>query len=233
MKTLLLICLFLPLFAACSSTKVKPVEEKLDAKARLGQQEIGITEDEEAVVQESVAAEDELRRYQWNNYELERKLYAEREDLVRCRTELADPRLSGNKQMQAIPELELSKDISKVQQKFGLTENGRLRVVRRELFQTRLEKEQAYHESLSSLVNVLKGHRENCHRELGYARVQHGLPAERYMAEGYYGSEGNFIVTRAAEKNLDDAFRILASQKKRASSAVTEVKEAEVVVEQE
>ncbi len=64
-------------------------------------------------------------------------------------------------------------------------------------------------------MKELSSHRENCERELGYVRVAHGLPAERYNALGYYGPQGNFIVTRPAERNLDDAFRILAEQTRR------------------
>lgn len=52
----------------------------------------------------------------------------------------------------------------------------------------------------------------DCERELGYKRVEHGLPAERYPSLGYYGPNGNFIVTRPAERTLDDAFKILADQ---------------------
>ena len=62
----------------------------------------------------------------WKNYDMERKLKQERTDLVQCRTELADPRLSGNKKLETIPELEISQDLGKVQEKIGLTKNGQI-----------------------------------------------------------------------------------------------------------
>ena len=198
--------------AGCASKKLKPVDEKIDVKAKLGDKDIGINEDEDAVIQESVAVEDELRKLNWYNYETERKLKAERADLIRCRTELADPRLSGNKKLDPIPELEITEDLSKVQQKLGITESGRIKVVKKEFLNDRFEKETRYKESLEGLLKVLEDHSTNCTRELGYVRVAHGLPAERYKAEGYYGDRGNFIVTRPAERTLDDAFRILAEQ---------------------
>lgn len=200
----------------CASKQIKPIEEKLDIKAQVGTKEIGINESEEAIVQESTPVEDELRKITWQNYETERKLKSEREDLIRCRTELADPRLGGNKQMDAIPELEISEDLSKVQQKLGITPSGRIKVIRREYLVDKIEKEGRYRDSLDSLLGILNQHKNNCERELGYIRVQHGLPAQRYPAEGYFGPEGNFIVTRASEKNLDDAFKILATQTRKA-----------------
>jgi hypothetical protein len=198
--------------SGCASKKLKPVDESIDVKAKMGDKEIGINADDDAIIQESVAVEDELRKLTWANYETERKLKSEREDLVRCRTDLADPRLSGNKRLDPIPELEVSKDLSKVQQKLGITRSGRIKVVKKEYLVDRMDKENRYKDSLESLLKVISDHRQSCERELGYIRVQHGLPAERYAAEGYHGPRGNFIVTRAAERNLDDAFRILAEQ---------------------
>ncbi len=200
------------LAASCASKELKPIEENLDVKAKVGDREIGLNESEEAIVQESVPVEDELRKLTWINYETERKLKSARENLITCRTELADPRLSGNKNMEPIPELEISEDLSKVQQKLGITRSGRIKVIRKEFLVDKLEKETQYKNSLDSLVKVIAQHDVDCNRELGYIRVQHGLPSTRYPAEGYFGSAGNFIVTRPAENNLDDAFRILDEQ---------------------
>jgi len=212
MKTKTLGIVLIALLSACASKKLKPIDETIDVKAKMGDKEIGINEDEDAVIQESVAVEDELRKLNWQNYETERKLKSERDDLIRCRKDLADPRLAGNKKLEPIPELEISRDLSKVQQKLGITKSGRIKVVKKEFLQDRFEKETRYKESLESLLKVISENRSECERELGYARVQHGLPSERYAAVGYHGPQGNFIVTREAERNLDDAFRILAEQ---------------------
>jgi hypothetical protein len=207
-----LLVLSLILAQGCASKKLKPVDENIDVKATMGNKQIGINDDDDAVIQESVAVEDELRKMTWMNYETERKLKSEREQLIRCRTDLADPRLSGNKKLEPIPELEITKDLSKVQEKLGITKSGRIKVVKKEFLTDRMEKETRYRDSLDSLYGILSQHKVDCERELGYIRVQHGLPSERYAAEGYHGPRGNFVVTRPAERSLDDAFRILAEQ---------------------
>lgn len=219
--------------SGCASKKLKPIDEKIDVKAKMGEKEIGINEDEDAVIQEAVAVEDELRKLNWFNYETERKLKSERTELIRCRTDLADPRLSGNKTLDPIPELEISQDLSKIQQKLGITESGRIKVVKKEFLNDRFEKEQRYKESLESLLKVLSDQKTNCERELGYVRVQHGLPSERYAAEGYYGPKGNFIVTRPAERNLDEGFRILAEQTRKGKIQAKKQKAADPVVVEE
>jgi len=212
MKRLIIACLVLTALPACSSKKIKPADEPLNVTGRMGDKEIGLNDDNEGIIQDSVAVEDELRSLSWKNYEIERRIRQDRATLVQCRTDLADPRLSGNKKLDPIPELEISEDLGKVQEKIGLTRNGRIKVVKKQFITERIEKERQYSESLDKLQAVLGQSRVDCERELGYARVAHGLPSARYAAEGHYGPQGNFIVTRPAERNLDDAFRILAEQ---------------------
>src|ERR1700733_11221272 len=126
MKRLLLPCLLIALLPACASKAVKPVNDNLDVKGSMGTQQVGLTDDNEAVVQDSVAVDDELRALSWKNYEAERKLGSERDQLIACRSDLADPRLGGNKKLEPIPELEMSKDLGKVQEQIGLNDNGQL-----------------------------------------------------------------------------------------------------------
>ncbi|MCO5141993.1 MAG: hypothetical protein M9962_02760 [Oligoflexia bacterium] len=232
MKKLILIFLVVA-SVGCASKKVKPIDETLDIKATMGNTEIGMNDNEEAIIQESIAVEDELRRLSWQNYETERKLKAEREDLIHCRTELADPRLGGNKTLEDIPELQISEDLSKVQQKLGITQKGRIKVVKKEFLTDRMEKETRYKESLENLLTVIEKSAKNCNRELGYIRVQHGLPSERFPAIGYFGPQGNFIVTRASEKTLDDAFRILAEQTRKGKKLEVKEKIASPLPEEE
>lgn len=214
MKHLLLALCLVAVSFSCASKKLKNIDDEIDVKATMGDKQIGLNKSDEAVIQENVAVEDELRKMNWENYETERKLKSDRDLLIRCRTDLADPRLSGNKKLEPIPELEISEDLSKVQQELGITDAGRIKVIKKEFLKDRMEKETRYKESLGRLLKVISASRETCDRELGYVRVQHGFPSERYKAEGHYTSEGNFVVTRAAEQNLDDAFRIQAQARK-------------------
>lgn len=234
MKRSLFVLTLLIALPACSSNKIKPVDEPLDVKGKLGDQEIGLNEDNEGIIQDSVAVEDELRALSWKNYDTERKLKQERSDLVQCRTELADPRLGGNRKLETIPELEISANLSKVQEKIGLTQNGRIKVVKKQFINERIEKEREYRESLEKLVKVIQDNRVECERDLGYVRVAHGLPSQRYNSEGYYGPHGNFIVTRPAERSLDDAFRILAEQTRKGKKLEKEEKNvSEAVIDDE
>jgi hypothetical protein len=212
MKRVLLVILALAAFPACSSHKVKPVDEPLDVKGKMGDTEIGMNKDDQAIVQDETAVEDELRTMTWKNYETERKIKQNREDLIACRRDLADPRLGGNKKMDPVPDLAMKEDHGKQDEKIGLTQNGRIKVVKKQYLDEKIEKQREWAESLQKVGGEVEQQRVECERELGYKRVEHGLPAERYPALGYYGPNGNFIVTRPAEHNLDDAFKILAEQ---------------------
>ena len=148
----------------------------------------------------------------WKNYEAERKVKQDREDLIACRKDLADPRLGGNKKLDPLPDLAMKEDHGKEEEKIGLTKNGRIKVVKKQYLDEKIERQRQWAESLEKVGKEIKNLREECERDLGYKRVEHGLPAERYPALGYYGPNGNFIVTRPAERTLDDAFKILAEQ---------------------
>jgi hypothetical protein len=210
MKRVLLLTALLA--TACSNHKIKPVDEPLDVKGKMGDTEIGMNKDDQAVVQDQVAVEDEIRTMTWKNYEAERKIKQNRDDLVQCRSDLADPRLGGTKKLDPIPELAMKEDHGKQEEKIGLTQNGRIKVVKKQFLDEKIEKQRNWAESLQRVGGEIEQQRVDCERDLGYKRTEHGLPSERYPAIGYYGPQGNFIVTRPAERTLDDAFRILAEQ---------------------
>ncbi|MGZ3704568.1 MAG: hypothetical protein ACXWP1_00985 [Bdellovibrionota bacterium] len=211
-RALVITALILTVLPACSSHKVKPVDEPLDVKGKMGDTEIGMNKDDQAVVQDQVAVEDELRTMTWKNYEAERKIKQNREDLIQCRTDLADPRLGGNKKLDSIPDLAMKEDMGKQDEKIGLTQTGRIKVVKKQFLDEKIEKQREWAESLDKVGKEVEQQRVDCERDLGYKRVEHGLPADRYPALGYYGPQGNFVVTRPAEHTLDDAFKILADQ---------------------
>jgi hypothetical protein len=212
MKRTILFTIAILAFPSCSSHKIKPVDEPLDVKGKMGDTEIGLNKDDQAVLQEQTAVEDEIRSMTWKNYEAERKVKQDREDLIACRKDLADPRLGGNKKLDPLPDLAMKEDHGKEEEKIGLTKNGRIKVVKKQYLDEKIEKQRQWAESLEKVGKEIKNLREECERDLGYKRVEHGLPAERYPALGYYGPNGNFIVTRPAERTLDDAFKILAEQ---------------------
>ncbi len=53
------------------------------------------------------------------------------------------------------------------------------------------------------MQKTVEKHRVECDREMRQVRVKHGLPAQRYKAEGYFKSDGTWVETRPAEVTLD------------------------------
>lgn len=195
----------------CSSNKVKEVDTKLESTQNLsGDQTIGVNSDHVAIIQKETAANDKVRVVKWEIYGAEQKLHSEVDQLKECRTYLADTRLGGNAAVDKIPAVDGKAEIEWTQ-KFGMV-NGQLKFIETQDLLQAVSAGQAYLTSLNTLLPVVVDARETCELKLGAARVAHGLPAEKYTAQGHYGPEGSFIVDRKAEHNLDDAFRIRGAE---------------------
>lgn len=194
--------------SGCSSVqKVAHIKTELEVKSQSSLHMIGIDEKGQAIIQREVDADNKLRDLRWNIYDLEQKIQAGHSDLERCRVELADPRLGGGGNIIDIPEVDTAKDTSSLKEEFGLTENGELKVVQKQLFVDKLSSERKYIAALNNLWGTLSKHKKQCERELGAARVKNGLPSNRYVSRGKFGTEGRYIQSEPAEQNLDDAFR--------------------------
>jgi hypothetical protein len=202
-------------FAACSSNplnKAKDLkEEPLEKKGEYKGATIGVTEDRDVVIRKESTAEDELRKLAAEAYELELQLTSDHDLLTRCREELADPRLGGNGKVVEIPEIEKLRPIGEVKEEFGITSEGKLSFVRKELFGDHVSGERKYIAALKDQIKHTSKHRKNCEREMRPARVKAGLPAERFSGKGHY-KNGKYIQTRRSEQNLDDAFAIQSEE---------------------
>ncbi len=198
----------LALGACSSSEEVKEVDTKLEKKGMVDGKEIGINDDDEAIIQENTNADDELRSLQWANSRLLEQLETDHHELKRCRSDLSDPRLGGSGNVRDLPEIDGMKPVTEVKEEFGKDEAGNLKVVKRESFQKRVTAEKRYQDTLKSMQKTVEKHRVECDREMRQVRVKHGLPAQRYKAEGYFKSDGTWVETRPAEVTLDDAFAI-------------------------
>lgn len=204
-------------FQACTSNdhEVRDVETLIEKKGRVGDKDIGINKDGEAIIQEKVEADDELRRQQWTNNVLTEKFETEHFELRRCRTEISDPRLGGDGNVREIPEIDNMASTDGVKEEFGADEQGDLKVVRREYYLERLNQERKVERKLRDMLKTVSKYREDCGRKLSHARVRSGLPANRYTAKGYYSGDGTWVETRKAELTLDDAFEIKSMESKR------------------
>ena len=213
MKKLLVSLLAFAFVAGCSSNpnKAREIDNKIDAKGAVGGSTVGVDGNKEVVVQTETAADVELRELNWKIYDAERKIVSEREQLTRCRTELADPRLGGTGEMTEIPEIDEMKTPNAIKEEIGLTESGELKVVKKEMFGEKLAAQRKYMGALESATKTIAKFKGTCEREMGYARVKHGLPAQRYAAKGHH-SGGTWVQQRAPERNLDDAFRIQSEE---------------------
>jgi hypothetical protein len=212
MKNLFLLSILFVL-ASCSSSKykVKDIDTKLDVKANMQGSKIGLDEQKQAIIKTEKSTEAELQKQQWTNYDMEKQLANEHAQLTRCRTELADPRLGGTGQVVEIPEIDNMKKAASIKEEIGLDEQGNLKVVKREYYLDRLDRERKYNETLKSMLQIVAKNKATCDREMGYARAKHGLPSERYKAIGHYDNKGTWIMDSPAENSLDDAFKIQAA----------------------
>jgi hypothetical protein len=210
-----------------SSDEVKEIDTKLDVKNRSEGREIGINDDDEAIIQEKTDADDELRALEMGNMRLFDNLQTDYNELKRCREDLADPRLGGNGEVTDIPEIDKMKNLAEVKEEFGLDDEGKLKVVKRQKFSETLAQEQKYQKSLKSMQGIVSKYRVECERKMRVARTAKGLPAQRYTAQGYFDGSGAWVETRKAELTLDDAFEIKAKSTKQAPKKAAASEEEE------
>jgi hypothetical protein len=195
---------------ASSAVKVEKVETAMESKAQSFGETIGIDKQGQAIIQKEDPVENELREQRWKNADLENILRSSYENLGQCQENVADSRLGGNGEVPELPEVDAAADVSKIKETIGLNEQGNLVVVKKELLNDRIARERKYEQSLKHSVKIVQKHEKVCERKLANARVKSGLPAKKYMSEGHYASDGSWVQIRAAEHNLDDAFRFAA-----------------------
>ena len=199
--------------------KVKELDDsKLEKKGEFQGATIGVNEDREVVIEKKTEADSELRKLAAASYDLEVKLAHQHDELTRCREELADARLGGTGRMVEIPEIDQLKPATEVKEEFGITREGKLSFVRKEMFLDRLQGQRKYNENLSEQLRLTEKHARDCSRDMRAARVKAGLPGERYQGQGHY-ENGRYIQTRRAERNLDDAFAIASEEAAKASAS--------------
>jgi hypothetical protein len=214
--------------SGCSSNpnKAKDLDTKLDTKGAIGGEQIGLNDNKEVVIQKQANTDAELRELGWKEYDLEQKIHSDHELLTQCREELADPRLGGSGNMTEIPEIDTMKTPAQAKEELGITENGQLKLVKKEFYMERLKAERDYVDSLKGEQKLIGKYKANCEREMKISRVKHGLPSDRYTGKGYY-KDGVYVQTRRAEHNLDDAFSIASEEAhKRGTDNNVDVKEA-------
>ncbi len=212
----------LALTLSCSSNteKVKEIDTKLDVRGKVGDSKLGINDDKVAVIQEERQAQDELMIQESVNMRLQDDANHEEGELKECLKYMADPRLGGNGKLPDVPDVSSLKNDESVNEQFGVTEDGKLKVVKKTSFVERLKNARDYEKSLRSITKLLKKQGEECQLKLEIARNKAGLPGKKIQAEGYFNSAGKWIETRRGEKDLNDAFEIQSENKDKATTKV-------------
>ncbi len=198
--------ILITLLSACSTShKVEKVDTKIDAQSTYRDSKIGINADNQAILQTEVSPEVELDRAIWANNDLEAKLKTEYSYLKWCRQDMADPRLGGDGKFTAPPEIDDLITTELPDEKFGINHTGKLTIVKRELYEERLERERKKNKVIENLYKTVLKQKEDCEYSMGVARIKVGLPAKRIRSEMYRDPSGELKVKKG-EENLDDAF---------------------------
>lgn len=187
--------------------QIKRVETALEPKGRVGSQVLGLDSSDQLLVQDERRLDRELYTQIMANHIAKEDLATERFHLQRCRDDLTDPRLGGSGDSGELPEAMAGLQ-APTEESWGIDGRGDAKIVRRTRLDAKLKTARDQAGLLKEQANLIKTHLRKCQKRLRLARIQHGLPPERYEAKGYFGRDGTWVSTQEAEKNLDDAFRI-------------------------
>lgn len=205
--------LFLSL-TACTTPepKIKQLDTQLDVKGNVDGNKIGISKDQDMVMQEETDADQELKTQLYVNNKLEEDLAYERFQVQRCRDDLADPRLGGQGFASSVPSVKEEDEGDEANENIGLNEAGEYKVVKRQAFVHKLKAERRKAKSYKKMLALTQEMRRECEAKMRSARLQHGLAPSRYEAKGYFSNDGTWVQTQQGEKSLNDAFEIAAKK---------------------
>ena len=211
MKNILFTMVLLQGCVTANPNKVVTIDTSIQAKGQVGNQTVGLNNNQEIIMQEEQNAADELRVQQAVNYKFQEELSQEAFMLQKCRTDVADPRLGGSGVLPPEFQTDGIKIAEDIKESVGLNDDGELKVVRKTYFIDKLKIERLFEKSLVKMTRTLSRQRAECEYAMGIARRNAGLSSTRYQGQGYY-SGGVFIQTHQNENSLDDAFAIKARE---------------------
>ena len=152
MKLLILTTAALLLFAGCSSKhKAKDIDTSIENSQNLNSETKHGVKDGDMIVQKKVEMNEELRRLQYEVYELEDRVYGNRKYgslglygvLRNCKTELSDPRNGGDGKLAWTEPMERITD-KEDEFKIGLDEQKKLVGVTEEFLKDRIDRFKGY-----------------------------------------------------------------------------------------
>jgi len=218
MKSIIL-SLFLFSIPACQTTPNQVQElktEQLDVKGQTSTGgKIAINEKRQVIIVQEDSVTDDLAVQDLINTQLMDRVLREHWSLKQCRTSLSDTRLGGSGDLQPMPDVASVLKPRDVQEEMGVDENGDLKIVRKEFLNHRLAAMKSNTKTMEKMISTLTPMVEECERRLGNARLDHGLPSERFVAQGYFTAGGTWVETRHAEHSLSDGYEISAENGKK------------------
>lgn len=158
MKSLLLVLLAAAALSSCKTNpnKVNDIETQLDHKNEMNQESSIGVKDGNAVFQKKVSLNEELRKVQYEVYELEDRVYGNRKFgslglygvLRECKVQLTDPRYGGDGKLMWTEPLERITD-KEDDFKIGIDEQNKLVAVTEEFLVDRIQRFRGYKTTLN------------------------------------------------------------------------------------
>lgn len=179
--------LTLTVLAGCSSSphKAEEIETKVENKGQVKDEVVGINKDGDMVVQRKFQMSEELRRIQYEVYELEDRVYGNRKFgskglygvLKDCRTDVASKEMGGDGKLRFIEPLERVTD-KEEEYKIGLDEEKQLVGVSEEYLKDRLTRFQGYKQVLMKRQDEYEEKVEICKAEMRAKKQKAPVAAE-------------------------------------------------------
>lgn len=158
---------------SCTSTphKVKDLETgELEVQSKGINEDIGINENDQAVIRQNQDARTALQIQRVGNLRLEQELSAENSEYTSCWEQMSSPKMGGDGQVRDLPDPEALKEVVNVKEEVGLDADGQLRVVKEEFLNETLTKEKTYNSRLRAMLKEARKARKECERKLRYKK---------------------------------------------------------------
>lgn len=174
MKHSLVLLVVLMVLCACSTNphKAEKLDTEIESKGKVKDEKVGL-KDGDMVVQKKTLMSEELRKLQYEVYELEDRVYGNRKYgskglygvLKDCRLELSDKKNGGDGKLKWIEPIERVTD-KEDEYKIGLDEENNLVAVSEEYLKDRIERFRGYKQVLMKRQDEYEEKIDICKAEL-------------------------------------------------------------------
>ncbi len=173
---------------SCSSNphKAQKIETEIDKKDQVtGDTSVGINKDGNMIVQKKVAMNEELRRIQYEVYELEDHVYGNRKYgslglygvLRDCKMQSSDPKYGGDGKLKWTEPIDRVTD-KEEDFKVGIDEKAKLVGVSEEFLKDRIERFRGYKQVLMKRQDEYEEKVQICKAELKAKKSNSAIPTE-------------------------------------------------------